>query len=1508
MPLHWEKVHVFISSTFNDMHAERDYLVKSVFPELRDWCEKRKLRLVDIDLRWGVTEQDALHNRNVVRVCLNRIDECRPFFICFLGQRRGWVPEVNEISEATIAEYPALSRYVGETSVTEMEIIHALIDPLHRDRISPTNISDENNQPAQYSFVYLRDDSYLNSLPQAPVQLRETFTNDGIEDLDVRAHHNLELRRWREEVLHTKTGRPIRHYQATWDPDEITPELLYPLECPSTEPASIVRWRSSWENAGLAIPPDCINLAANPSLKEQAVRFNQTLSQGRLGNFSSGGDPLSHKIIEDLKQAIAARFPDHSEIFDEDDLQKEIDQNEHFLFTSSEGFIEREGDFQELEAYVEGPSSQLFVLTAPGGTGKSTLLANWIEHYRLRKAKDHNQSIYFRFIGQSDHSSTLHDLLTYFLREVKGLSPHLSKEIPSDFQKLRQEWVSLLAEAGRRSKIVIVIDALNQLSTGLSDLSWLPLQLPQNVKMIVSFKQGDPQAEAYLNANRAGIVLKEVPSFTNAVHRRALVSAYLDQFLKQLDDQILEALINLPGAQNPLYLKVILSELRVFGAFANLRDKIESDFGEDPVAAFNAVLRRLEEDPAYAPIDPGEAVPRLFSFIAHSQHGLSVEDLSGLLIRDLGLPDDEAHRTMTANTIHLFLRQVRPFMATREGRYDFFFESFKLAALSRYVGEGEGQRLARYWHHVLAEHYADQPLILPSEGSVKINIQKITEQPYQQVLAGDGSGLLQTISDYRFLESKIRKFRTYPVLQDLNQAIASQALGLEPSQLDFLKKLEKMIRLNSAALDSFPDQLAGQLFGHFQGLDNPAFSRLLSQAGTKRDTIWIRPLKNSFQTESDFIRLNLTGHTDWVLNASMSSDGRYLASRGKDRLLRVWDLKTGQEKWSTGRFSGIASDGDYYLDSSFNSAELRRIESGDPVRRIALPPGLHIRGISTGGKRLLLGQNPYSMGDPASPIRTRLVLWDTIDNRECCFLEHSARVLECKISSDGLTAVSYDESNQVYVWDLQTGKLIHSISADSLHGGVSLSGNADFAAICHDSSLKIIDIRKGELIVVLEHPERRVMGCCAISADGGYALVDFGGTLLVWDLKNGKIINEKAIHSKKINEIAFTPDGEEVITASEDHTLKVINYDRLISETSGGEAANPSGLVRFSPDGKVAVWAKVAETGTWQGRKVFQAAIQFYDIERNSDKNEISLSSNGRLNKLVFCEDGKTAICLVGGEIAQYETDTWNKVHTFGHGGGCRILGLTPDGNSLVFLGTGSYTGSQNLIQVWDLNTKRLIFDRMTSRGQVGSEPIDVLGNNAYGVFQVKQKLEIVDLIQGNAIHEMDMGLAFPEKKHIFPVALSSDARLLVFGWGRNAIIWDTKEEVEKHVIQASTDSGASVDHVCFSPDAGEILFSTVDGIIRSADLITGEITRTFEGHTGKIIDLRFVPSIQCVVSASEDNTVRIWQLGDQADWATFYLGSQVVDLDIDPSGTNLIMSDGMNRVHLFTIKGLWMN
>jgi hypothetical protein len=49
MPTPEKQVRVFISSTFCDMHAERDHLVTVVFPELRERVEQLGLEFFDVD-------------------------------------------------------------------------------------------------------------------------------------------------------------------------------------------------------------------------------------------------------------------------------------------------------------------------------------------------------------------------------------------------------------------------------------------------------------------------------------------------------------------------------------------------------------------------------------------------------------------------------------------------------------------------------------------------------------------------------------------------------------------------------------------------------------------------------------------------------------------------------------------------------------------------------------------------------------------------------------------------------------------------------------------------------------------------------------------------------------------------------------------------------------------------------------------------------------------------------------------------------------------------------------------------------------------------------------------------------------------------------------------------------------------------------------------------------------------------------------------------------------------
>lgn len=80
----WKSARVFISSTFRDMHGERDYLTRVVFPELQQRCEKLRVKVHPVDLRWGVTSEDT---QNALELCLTELDQCRPFFLGLLGER-----------------------------------------------------------------------------------------------------------------------------------------------------------------------------------------------------------------------------------------------------------------------------------------------------------------------------------------------------------------------------------------------------------------------------------------------------------------------------------------------------------------------------------------------------------------------------------------------------------------------------------------------------------------------------------------------------------------------------------------------------------------------------------------------------------------------------------------------------------------------------------------------------------------------------------------------------------------------------------------------------------------------------------------------------------------------------------------------------------------------------------------------------------------------------------------------------------------------------------------------------------------------------------------------------------------------------------------------------------------------------------------------------------------------------------------------------------------------------
>ena len=83
------RIRVFVSSTFRDMVEDRNELMTHAWPELRRFCEARQVELVEVDLRWGIAEEQSTR-KETLKLCLDEIRACRPFFIGLLGERYGW--------------------------------------------------------------------------------------------------------------------------------------------------------------------------------------------------------------------------------------------------------------------------------------------------------------------------------------------------------------------------------------------------------------------------------------------------------------------------------------------------------------------------------------------------------------------------------------------------------------------------------------------------------------------------------------------------------------------------------------------------------------------------------------------------------------------------------------------------------------------------------------------------------------------------------------------------------------------------------------------------------------------------------------------------------------------------------------------------------------------------------------------------------------------------------------------------------------------------------------------------------------------------------------------------------------------------------------------------------------------------------------------------------------------------------------------------------------------------
>lgn len=589
----WTDIRIFISSTFNDMHAERDYLIQEVFPELREWCEKRRIRMTDIDLRWGVSKEDS-ESGNTIMACLNCIDECRPFFLCFLGQRRGWVPDPaqkRDISEEAIAKYERLKDMLGVYSITEMEIEHATLAPMvylmKNERYRPDKSK---------ALFFFRNDPFTGE-NLSPEQ-KKIYTNFGAED---------------EDTADSKLSEIKERIRSDWDP------FFY--DC---------RWDREKETEELRTLGDA--------------------GKGRLVDFSVGGRPLREVILEELKRLITQEYPDCVPDDSADPFEEDASEQDLFVRTTLFDFAGREAELEKISRFVRDTGGTL-VITAPEGTGKTALLCR--AQQKLRKE---GHRVLFRFAGASSRSMSELDLYLSIGQEA-GL-----------FQGTEMEKEQSLANWDRFIRDAFLADLKgNGYDVLIVDGQSVSCNPPEGFTLIVT--EEELKTDRYQDAER--IML---PPLETRAEREQLIDQFLLHTLKKMDDEQKRQIVQAPGAGYPLYLRILLNELKNFGSFADLQTKIMK-FGDTPQSAFREMLAPLET--RFAEISG--FIPAAFGLLAVAPDGLSEQEMmTGLKEFDVADPE-LLHR------LRNLLRHIRPYLNRFGHRYAFRYGALKSVAADLYT-------------------------------------------------------------------------------------------------------------------------------------------------------------------------------------------------------------------------------------------------------------------------------------------------------------------------------------------------------------------------------------------------------------------------------------------------------------------------------------------------------------------------------------------------------------------------------------------------------------------------------------------------------------------------------------------------------------------------------------------------------------------------------------------------------------------------------------------------------
>ncbi len=838
----WKTVRVFISSTFRDMHAERDQLVKVVFPVLRERLEKDCIHLVDIDLRWGVTREQADNDR-VLDLCLDQIPQCKPFFVGILGERYGWVPK--EFLLEARRHFGWIQHHTGK-SLTELEILHGVLnDPTMCER----------------AFFYLRDPAFIGQLSEQQRRIyREGPTDEEIRELP---HEQAQAcAEDRKAKLRNLKAR-IKAWAQARDPSKVFEN--YPCH---------------W----------------NPQIYDTVEQVH-----GRL----AGLEAFGQHILEHLERAIRTvpELADHLAavaVGRTDKLAEELGYHESFIESRMQAYVGRDGIHRQLLDYLDDDRRQPLLLVGGSGCGKSAILARLCRELMGGRPGAHaaKRLLVPHFIGASPNSTNLGYTLRRFCQELRRHFNLVQKveiknpegeekeevrawEIPDDPLRLPDTFREMLTALPLDAQPIFILDAVNQFDAlgGGQEMTWLSSQLPPRVKVVVSCIEEPGRPQTALEALRTrGTPELLVQPLTHA-EQFEIIGKVPSLSAKTLDAAQTSLLLSNSATANPLYLLVALEELRGFGSFEKLNDKIRSFpavEGEEGLdLLFGQVLQRLELE------QDKDTVTAMMSLMACSRMGLSEAELLELLTQGM----DEAQTERRIGEMYVALRQLRPYLLRRGKLVDFYHRNLCKAVAKRYLDVGKPDGEMCRVHGELAGYFRKKADPAGDGSWTGQYTRGWSELAFHLAHSGDPASLRKLLMTYLWMRGRLRATDFVALLgdYDLLKSDRNEPLGL----------VHRALQLSAHILAQDGNQLASHLTGRLLSFEQMELKGLLKQLRREEKAPWLRPLSSSLTRPGGPLIRTLTGHNGDIYAVALLDEGR-AASVASDWTLKVWNLQTGE--------------------------------------------------------------------------------------------------------------------------------------------------------------------------------------------------------------------------------------------------------------------------------------------------------------------------------------------------------------------------------------------------------------------------------------------------------------------------------------------------------------------------------------------------------------------------------------------------------------------------------------